>query len=101
MVFAINEAFQFDWSEDWAILGGEHVKLQVVHTKLSHSRVFILRADLPQTREVLFDALSQVFLILGGVLWCRRRAGSSGSPCGPSPIAYPFLSAGLPRQSSR
>ena len=41
LVFAPGEAFQFDWSEDWAILGGERTKLQVAHTKLSHSRAFI------------------------------------------------------------
>jgi transcriptional regulator with XRE-family HTH domain len=28
LVFMAGEAFQFDWSEDWAILGGERVKLQ-------------------------------------------------------------------------
>ena len=67
LVFAPGEAFQFDWSEDWAILGGERVKLQVAHTKLSHSRVFILRAYLLQTHEMLFDALAQAFRVLGGV----------------------------------
>ncbi len=50
--FCSGEAFQFDWSEDWAILGGERVKLQVAHTKLSHSRVFILGAYLLQTHEM-------------------------------------------------
>ncbi|SFD45619.1 hypothetical protein SAMN04488059_1671, partial [Devosia psychrophila] len=29
LVFGPGEAFQFDWSEDWAILGGERTKLQV------------------------------------------------------------------------
>jgi transposase len=33
-VFAPGEALQFDWNEDWAMLGGEHTKLQVAHTKL-------------------------------------------------------------------
>ena len=51
-----GEAFQFDWSEDWAMLGGERVKLQVAHTKLSHSRAFVVRAYLLQTHEMLFDA---------------------------------------------
>jgi hypothetical protein len=26
-----GEAFQFDWSEDWAIIAGERTKLQVAH----------------------------------------------------------------------
>ena len=56
LVFQSGEAFQFDWSEDLAVLGGERVKLQVAHTKLSHSKVFIVRADPLQTHEMLFDA---------------------------------------------
>ncbi|OJY78477.1 MAG: hypothetical protein BGP12_00005 [Rhodospirillales bacterium 70-18] len=38
LIFAPGEAFQFDWNEDWAVLGGERVKLQAAHTKLSHTR---------------------------------------------------------------
>jgi transposase len=67
LVFAPGEAFQFDWSEDWAMLGGERIKLQVAHTKLSHSRAFIVRAYPLQTHEMLFDALTQAFRVLGGV----------------------------------
>ena len=67
LTFAPGEAFQFDWSEDWAVLGGERTKLQVAHTKLSHSRAFIVRAYLIQTHEMLFDALTQAFRVLGGV----------------------------------
>lgn len=67
LVFAPGEAFQFDWSEDWAVLGGERVKLQAAHTKLSHSKAFIVRAYLLQTHEMLFDALTQAFRVLGGV----------------------------------
>jgi transposase len=67
LVFAPGEAFQFDWSEDWALLGGERTKLQVAHTKLSHSRAFIVRAYPLQTHEMLFDALTQAFRVLGGV----------------------------------
>jgi transposase len=67
LVFAAGEAFQFDWSEDWAMLGGRQTKLQVAHTKLSHSRAFAVRAYLLQTHEMLFDALTQAFRLLGGV----------------------------------
>jgi transposase len=67
LVFQPGEAFQFDWSEDYALLGGKQVKLQVAHTKLSHSRAFIVRAYLLQTHEMLFDALTQAFRVLGGV----------------------------------
>jgi transposase len=67
LAFAAGEAFQFDWSEDWAVIAGERTKLQVAHTKLSHSRVFIVRAYLLQTHEMLFDALAHAFRVLGGV----------------------------------
>ena len=67
LVFAPGEAFQFDWSEDWAIIAGKQTKLQVAHTKLSHSRAFTVRAYMLQTHEMLFDALTQAFRVLGGV----------------------------------
>ena len=67
LVFAAGEAFQFDWSDDWAMLGGRQTKLQVAHTKLSHSRAFAVRAYPLQTHEMLFDALTQAFRVLGGV----------------------------------
>ncbi|MFX9703677.1 IS21 family transposase, partial [Acinetobacter baumannii] len=37
------------------------------HTKLSHSKAFIVRAYPLQTHEMLFDALTQAFRVLGGV----------------------------------
>ncbi len=73
-----GEAFQFDWSEDWAILAGERTKLQVAHFKLSHSRAFIVRAYPLQTHEMLFDAHNHAFRVLGGV---PRRA--STTTCAP------------------
>jgi len=42
LAFEPGEAFQFDWSEDWAIIGNERTKLQVAHTKLSYSRALVL-----------------------------------------------------------
>jgi transposase len=67
LAFQPGEAFQFDWSEDWAIIGGERTKLQVAHFKLSYSRAFVLRAYLQQTHEMLFDAHNHAFRVFGGV----------------------------------
>jgi len=67
LTFAPGEAFQFDWSEDYAVIGGQNTKLQVAHFKLSHSRAFVLRAYLQQTHEMLFDAHNHAFEVLGGV----------------------------------
>jgi hypothetical protein len=44
LVFKPGEAFQFDWSEDWAYVSGERIKLQVAHIELSHRRAFLVRA---------------------------------------------------------
>ena len=67
LVFRPGEAFQFDWSEDFAVLGGERTKLQVAHIKLSQSRAFLVRAYLLQTHEMLFDAHWHGFRVFGGI----------------------------------
>ena len=67
LAFRPGEAFQFDWSEDYAVLGGERTKLQVAHIKLAHSRTFLVRAYLLQTHEMLFDAHWHGFRVFGGV----------------------------------
>ena len=67
LAFLPGEAFQFDWSEDWAIIAGERTKLQVAQFKLSYSRAFFLRAYPQQTHEMLFDAHNHAFRVLGGV----------------------------------
>jgi transposase len=65
--FDPGDAFQFDWSADFAVLGGERTKLQMAHIKLSHSRAFLLRAYPLQTHEMLFDANWHGFRVFGGV----------------------------------
>jgi len=67
LVFAAGDAFQFDWSEDWPVVGGERTKFQIAQFKLSHSRAFLLRAYPLQTHEMLFDAHNHAFAVLGGV----------------------------------
>ena len=67
LAFRPGEAFQFDWSEDYAVIAGERTKLQVAHIKLSHSRAFLVRAYLLQTHEMLFDAHWHGFRVFGGV----------------------------------
>jgi len=65
--FAPGEAFQFDWSEDFAVINGVNTKLQVAHFKLSYSRAFMLRAYLLQSHEMLFDAHYHGLRALGGI----------------------------------
>jgi transposase len=67
LAFAPGEAFQFDWSEDYAVINGVSTKLQIAHFRLSHSRAFFLRAYLTQSHEMLFDAHYHAFQAFGGV----------------------------------
>jgi transposase len=67
LAFGPGEAFQFDWSEDFAVIGSTRTKLQVAHCKLCHSRAFVIRAYPLQTHEMLFDAHHHAFRVLGGV----------------------------------
>ena len=67
LVFAPGEAFQFDWSEDWAVIGGEHQKLAVAQFKLCYSRAFMLRAYPLMSHEMLFDAHNHALAALAGV----------------------------------
>ena len=67
LIFAPGEAFQFDWSEDWARVGSRQMKLQVAHFKLCHSRAFMLRAYPLLTHEMLFDAHNHCLRALGGI----------------------------------
>ncbi len=67
LVFAPGEAFQFDWSEDWAVVGRERTKLAVAQFKLCYSRAFMLRAYPLMTHEMLFDAHNRALAALGGV----------------------------------
>jgi transposase len=64
LMFQSGEAFQFDWSEDWAVLGDERIRRQVVHFMLSRSRAFIVWAYLLQIHEMLFDAHFHLFQVL-------------------------------------
>ncbi len=65
--FELGEAFQFDWSEEWLVIGGIHRKILAAHTKLCASRAFMLAGYPTQSHEMLFDAHTRAFTALGGV----------------------------------
>ena len=78
LAFSTGEAFQFDWSEDLAIIAGERTKLQVAHFKLSYSRAFILRAICSRrtrccsTPTITPSACSAAFLGVASMTTCGR-----------------------------
>ena len=65
--FELGEAFQFDLSEEWLVIGGIHRKILAAHTKLCASRAFLLTGYPTQSHEMLFDAHTRAFTALGGV----------------------------------
>jgi len=67
LLFALGEAFQFDWSEESLVVGGIFYRAQVAHMKLCASRAFWLVAYPGQGHEMLFDAHNRAFAALGGV----------------------------------
>ena len=65
--FELGEAFQFDWSCEYVVIGGLRRRLEVAHTKLAASRAYVLAAYFTQSHEMLFDAHTRAFEVLGGV----------------------------------
>ena len=65
--FTLGEAFQFDWSEEWLVIGGTHRKVLAAHTKLCASRAFMLSGYPSQSHEMLFDAHTRAFTAFGGI----------------------------------
>lgn len=65
--FTLGEAFQFDWSEEWLVIGGIYRKVLAAHTKLCASRAFMLSGYPSQSHEMLFDAHTRAFSAFGGV----------------------------------
>ena len=57
--FELGEAFQFDWSEEWLMVGGLNRKILAAHTKLCASRAFFLSAYPTQSHEMLFDEIGR------------------------------------------
>ncbi len=71
LAFESGEAFQFDRSCEYAVIGGLRRRLEVAHVKLNSSRAFWLVAYPTQSHEMLFDAHARAFAAFGGV---PRRA---------------------------
>jgi len=64
--FAPGEAYQFDWSHEFAVLGGVTVRIKVAHFRLCHSRMRFLAAYPRETQEMVFDAHDRAFAFFGG-----------------------------------
>ncbi len=68
--FDPGDAFEFDWSHETIVLGGQTTAIKVAHIRLSHSRLFLVVAYMRESQEMVFDAHRRAFEFFGGV--CRR-----------------------------
>ncbi len=70
LVFAAGEAFQFDWSEDWALVRMSEADQAAggAHQAVAQPGIYCPgRICCKPMRCCLFDALAQAFRVLGGV----------------------------------
>lgn len=70
LCFAPGEAYQFDWSHEWVVLGGVVQEAKVPHFRLCHSRQSFVVAYPRETLEMVLDAHDRAFAFFGGS--CRR-----------------------------
>ena len=68
--FAPGEAYQFDWSHEFVVMGGTTTKVKVAHVRLCYSRMRLLIAYPRETQEMVFDAHDRAFAFFGGA--CAR-----------------------------
>ena len=54
--FDPGEAFQFDWSHETVVLGGNTTEVKVAHFRLAYRRMFLVIAYMRESQEMLFDA---------------------------------------------
>ena len=54
--FDPGEAFQFDWSHETVVLGGDTTEVKVAHFRPAYSRMFLVIAYMRESQEMLFDA---------------------------------------------
>ena len=68
--FDPGEAFQFDWSHEFAVIDGHTTTVKIAHVRLCHSRMVFVRAYPRETQEMVFDAHDKAFAFFGGA--CAR-----------------------------
>jgi hypothetical protein len=66
LYFGPGEAYQFDWSSEKVLLGGEMVSVKVAHFILCYSRKRFVYIYVNETQEMVFDAHVRAFEFFGG-----------------------------------
>ena len=82
--FDPGEAYQFDWSHEYARLSGVTTKVKAAHMRLCYSRMQLVQIFPRESQEMVFEAHERAFHFFGGV--CRRgiltltpKSGPGGS----------------------
>ena len=70
LTFDPGEAYQFDWSHEYAVIAGTTVRVKAAHLRLCHNRVFLVQIFPREGQEMVFEAHERSFRHFGGV--CRR-----------------------------
>jgi transposase len=70
LYFPPGDAYQFDWSHEWAVINGDVRKIKVAHFRLCHSRKFFVVAYFRETQEMVLDAHARAFRYFNGT--CKR-----------------------------
>ena len=70
LIFDPGEAYQFDWSHEYAVLSGTTTRVKVAHMRLCHSRMQLVQIFPRESQEMVFEAHERAFRFFGGV--CRR-----------------------------
>ena len=68
--FDPGEAYQFDWSHEYARLSGVTTKVKAAHMRLCYSRMQLVQIFPRERQEMAFEAHERAFRFFGGV--CRR-----------------------------
>ncbi|HEV8036685.1 IS21 family transposase [Yoonia sp.] len=67
LYFVPGDALQFDWSEEYVLLGGVQHKVHVAHFRLCHSRKPFVVAYMNEKQEMVLDAFVRALSFFGGV----------------------------------
>ena len=70
LIFDPGEAYQFDWSHEYAVLSGTTTRVKAAHMRLCYSRMQLVQIFPRESQEMVFEAHERAFRFFGGV--CRR-----------------------------
>ena len=70
LIFDPGEAYQFDWSHEYAVLSGTTTRVKAAHMRLCHSPMQLVQIFPRESQEMVFEAHERAFRFFGGV--CRR-----------------------------